>query len=162
MRAPSYGGTPDRGSAQLDGHPPKRYGFRHEARGIPDLERPKTKQRRSPGEEGRGREPRSAAPRTQPAARPSIRSWSPDWSGTAPAPWARGKRAGPERNAFLLRLTGGIADELFEMFETEAPGLSPTPVLVAAPLSGGKGTQDMIWLAKSNIIDVVMVPGSNE
>jgi hypothetical protein len=79
---------------------------------------------------------------------------------TAPAPWARGKRAGPERNAFLLEMTLALAEYWFEKVDGAEEYVSSVPVLVAAPLPGGRGTQDMLGLAYRRI-DVIMVPGSS-
>lgn len=81
---------------------------------------------------------------------------------TAPAPWARGRRAGPERNAFLLELTTALANHWFEEVVGGEEHVNPIPVLVAAPLPGGTGTQDMLRLARQECFEIVMVPGSKE
>lgn len=80
----------------------------------------------------------------------------------APAPWKIGRRAGPQRNAFLLELTAALANHWFEEVEGGEEHVSPTPVLVAAPLPGGSGTQDMLRIARRECFEIVLVPGSKE
>lgn len=81
---------------------------------------------------------------------------------TAPAPWRVGKRAGPQRNAFLVELATSLALHWVEQIPGGEEHVFPYPVLVAAPLAGGKGTQDMLKLARQDCLTVVMVPGSEE
>lgn len=81
---------------------------------------------------------------------------------TAPAPWARGRKAGPERNAFLLELTIGLANHWSTQVDPEGRLVSASPVLVAAPLPGGRGTQNMLRLSRDRCVESILVPGSTE
>jgi hypothetical protein len=62
----------------------------------------------------------------------------------------------------LLELTAALAYHWFEEVAGGEEHVSPTPVLVAAPLPGGSGTQDMLRIARQACFEIVLVPGSKE